>query len=425
VVFPLSVHGSGRYLVDALGKPFLIVGESAWGVIHRLTLSQVDAYIADRKARGFNTAMIMLMRNQEWVTGGSPPNNANGDPPFSGTPLIPANVVEAYFSHADAILRKFQDAGMLVLLAGCYTGGSNEDGWWDNLTSDSVATNWGRWLGARYNKAAFPNIIWVGGGDRRAPSPSRADALQMGIRDGGGTQIQTYHNDRYHPGFDERSFYPNGQTWLTLNNVYCDDGTTNGSPYTIPEMCAAEYARSGPHPFFLIEDWYLDEHGIDDSESIIEKWQAICSGACGVNTGCASIWPFATGYANDFGRHAHVAMGKLATLCASYEWWTLVPRQNTSLVSSSLGAHGPSRICPAIGNYSGGKFAFVFVPTATSPTVVMTNFTQPTVRARWYDPVSGSFTTVSGSPLPNTGSQTIAHPGQNSIGSRVWILVLD
>jgi hypothetical protein len=421
----LSVHASGRYLVDAQGAPFLIVGESAWALIHRLTLTQVDAYIADRKARGFNTAMVMLMRNQEWVAGGSPPNNVNGDAPFSGTPLIPANVVEAYFSHADTVLRKLRDAGMLVLLAGCYTGGSDSDGWWDNLTSDTVAANWGRWLGARYNTAAFPNIIWVGGGDRRAPISSRADALQMGIRNGGGTQIQTYHNDRYHPGYDERAFYPNGATWLTLNNVYCDDGSTNGSPYTIPEMCATEYARSGPHPFFLIEDWYADEHSMTDIGVIVEKWQAMCSGACGVNVGTYAIWPFLSGYANEFGSVANVGMTRLASLCSGYPWWTLVPRRDTSLVSSSLGSQGPSRICPALGTYAGGKFAFILVPTATSPTVTMTNFTQSSVRARWYDPVSGAFTTVSGSPFSNTGSRAIAHPGSNSIGNSTWVLVLD
>jgi hypothetical protein len=407
--------------VDAAGAPFLIIGESAWALIHRLTLAQVDAYIADRKARGFNTAMIMLMRNQEWVTGGSPPNNSNGDAPFSGTPLIPANVVEAYFSHADAVLRKLHDAGMLVLLAGCYTGGSNEDGWWDNLTSDTVAANWGRWLGARYNTAAFPNIIWVGGGDRRAPIPSRADALQYGIYTAGGNQLHTYHNDRYHPGFDERAYYPNGTTWLRLNNVYTDDGS---SGQTIYGHCATEYARSGPHPFFLIEDWYADEHSMTDIGVIVEKWQAICSGACGVNIGTYAIWTFLSGYASELSSTANVGMTRLAALCAAYPWWTLVPRQDASLVTSPLGSN-TSRICPALGTYASGRFAFILVPTATSPTIAMANFTQSAVRARWYDPVSGASATVSGSPFSNTGSRSIPHPGNNSIGSPAWVLVMD
>jgi hypothetical protein len=404
--------------VDAQGSPFLIVGESAWGLIHRLTLAQVDAYIADRKARGFNTAMIMLIRNQEVTTGGSPPNNANGDPPFSGTPLIPGNVVEAYFNHADTILRKFQDAGMLVLLAGCYSGGGDEDGWWDNLTSNMVATNWGRWLGARYNAAAYPNIIWVGGGDRRPPDLARAEALQTGILSGGGTQLQTYHNDRYHSAFSE---WGTGRSWLKLGNVYTDDGS---SGETIYGHCAVEYARPGPFPFFLIEDWYADEHSMTDIGVIVEKWQAVCSGACGVNIGTGAIWPFLPGYESEFSSVANVGMSRLAALCAAYPWWTLVPKQDTSLVSGTLGSN-TNRICPALGTYSSGKFAFILVPTATSPTIVMSNFTQANVRTRWYDPVSGSFTTAGGSPLRNTGSQTIAHPGQNSIGSPAWVLVLD
>jgi hypothetical protein len=404
--------------VDAAGTPFLIVGESAWGLIHRLTLAQVDAYIADRKASGFNTAMIMLMRNQEGITGGSPPNNANGDAPFAGTPLIPANAVEAYFNHADTIIRKFQNAGMLVLLAGCYSGGGNEDGWWDDLTSDTVANNWGRWLGARYNTAAFPNVVWVGGGDRRPPSLTRAEALQSGIVQGGGTQLQTYHNDRYHPAFEE---FGTGRPWLKLGNVYTDDGS---SGQTIYGHCLTEYARPGPHPFFLIEDWYADEHGMTDMGVIVEKWQAICTGACGVNTGTLLLWTMLPGYTAEFGSVANVGMTRLAALCGAYPWWTLVPKQDTSLVSSSLSLN-TNRVCPALGTYSNGKFAFVLVPTATSPTVVMTNFTQSSVRARWYDPVSGTFVVASGSPFANTGSRSIPHPGNNSIGSPAWVLVMD
>jgi hypothetical protein len=417
-VFPLSVHGSGRYLIDATGAPFMIIGESAWGLIHRLSLAQVDAYIADRKARGFNAAMIMLIRNQEAVSGGSPPNNVNGDAPFSGTPLIPANAVEAYFSHADAILRKFRDAGMLVMLAGCYSGFDDADGWWDNLTSDQVATNWGRWLGARYNSASFPNIIWVGGGDRRPPDTGRAEALQTGIVNGGGTQLQTYHNDRYNSAF---AVWGTSKPWLKLGNVYTNDGSGGE---TIYGHCAIEYARPGPVPFFLIEDWYADEHSMSDIGVIVEKWQAICSGACGVNIGTGAIWPFLTGYTSEFASTANVGMTRLGALCTAYPWWTLVPKQDASLVSSALG-NNTDRICPALGAQATGRFAFILVPTASSPTVVMSNFTQSSVRARWYDPVSGSFTTAGGSPFPNTGSRSLAHPGNNSVGSPAWVLVLD
>jgi hypothetical protein len=157
---------------------------------------------------------------------------------------------------------------------------------------------------------------------------------------------------------------------------------------------------------------------------IVEKWQAMCTGACGVNVGTLLLWTMLPGYTAEFGSVANVGMTRLASLCRSYPWWTLVPRQDATLVASGLGVN-TTRICPALGTYAGGKFAFVLVPTASSPTVVMTNFTQVTVRARWYDPVSGAFVAASGSPYPNTGSRMIPHPGMNSVGSPEWVLVMD
>ena len=425
-IFPLSIDAGGRFLRDATGQPFMIVGESVWSMAQRMSPSQVDAWIADRKARGYNAAMVMSMRNQEAVSGGSPPNNYNGDHPFTTTPwCVPANVNSAYWNHLDLILTKFYQNNMVMLLAPCYSGGDDTDGFWDNLTSDTVATNWGQWIGARYNTSAYPNIIWVSGGDRLASPASRVNALGYGVYQGGGTQLHTNHNNRFHNAFEERGSYTNGTTWLTLNNVYCDDGSTNGTPFTLPEQFAQERAVSGPHPVFLIEDWYLDEHSITDSQFIVEKYQAMCSGACGFNTGSSTSWTLLTGYEDDWDRNAHVGVTKLVNLFNSYNWWTGVPKQDTSLVSSSLGTQGPNRICPILGDYTSGKWAIVLVPTATSPTVVMTNFSQSSVRARWMDIVTGSFTTVSGSPFANTGSQSMTHPGNNSLGTAVQVLVLD
>lgn len=406
-------------MVDHQLRPFPIIAESAWGLIVRLTSAQVDSYIADRKARGFNAAMMMLICKHSGIQAGSTANQ-NGDTPFTGTALTTPR--EAYFVWADEVIRRFERAGMLVLLAPCYSGyggpGTTE-GWWDDLTSDTVAADWGAWVGARYKD--FRNIIWVGGGDYTPTAGAQSDrskAVSTGLVTGGATQLQTYHCGRYTYAFEK---WGTAETWLKLGNIYTDDGT---SDLSIPAAAAQEYARSGPHPHYLIEDWYADEHSMTDSNVVVEKWQALLSGACGVTIGTAAIWPFSTGYSSEFGSNANIGMTQIAALYGMYPWETLVPKADASLVSSALGST-TSTICPALGDYSSGKFAFILVPTATSPTVVMTNFSQPSVRARWYDIASGAHVNVSGQPFSNTGSQSMTHPGNNSLGTSAWVLVLD
>lgn len=41
-MFPLAVHASGRYLVDAQGTPFLIHGDTPWSIAVQLTDAEVD-----------------------------------------------------------------------------------------------------------------------------------------------------------------------------------------------------------------------------------------------------------------------------------------------------------------------------------------------------------------------------------------------
>jgi len=45
--------------------------------------------------------------------------------------------------------------------------------------------------------------------------------------------------------------------------------------------------------------------------------------------------------------------------------------------------------------------------------------------ARWYDPTTGEFIDVSGSPFANTGNRQFAPRGKNHDGDDDWVLVLE
>jgi Protein of unknown function (DUF4038) len=82
--FPLRVEAGKRYLVDAVGKPFLIHGDTAWSLIADLTREDVERYLADRRDRGFNTLLVNLIETR---FARNAPANAYGELPFQGQPF--------------------------------------------------------------------------------------------------------------------------------------------------------------------------------------------------------------------------------------------------------------------------------------------------------------------------------------------------
>lgn len=67
-----------------------------------------------------------------------------------------------------------------------------------------------------------------------------------------------------------------------------------------------------------------------------------------------------------------------------------------------------------------------YIPDRRTITVDMSKLSGPAI-ARWYDPASGKFRSIDGSPLPNTGTHEFATPGDNADGpgNADWVLVLE
>ena len=58
--FPLKVS-KNRYLVDRRNRPFLVIGDSPQAMIGGLSMRDAAAYIANRKAAGFNALWVNLL----------------------------------------------------------------------------------------------------------------------------------------------------------------------------------------------------------------------------------------------------------------------------------------------------------------------------------------------------------------------------
>src|ERR1700746_1806232 len=63
-VFPVTLSPGKRYLEDAHGQPFLILGDAAWSLIAALKREDVDRSFEDRHARGFNTLLVSMIEHR-------------------------------------------------------------------------------------------------------------------------------------------------------------------------------------------------------------------------------------------------------------------------------------------------------------------------------------------------------------------------
>ncbi|HXO06642.1 MAG TPA: putative collagen-binding domain-containing protein, partial [Solirubrobacteraceae bacterium] len=104
--------------------------------------------------------------------------------------------------------------------------------------------------------------------------------------------------------------------------------------------------------------------------------------------------------------------------------------QNHALVTAGFGTFASTGSIDANNYVSAaatpdGKLALAYLPKGGTITVALSQMLAGgSTVARWYDPSNGSFTSISGSPFADTGSQKFTTPGNNSDGNSDWVLLL-
>jgi Protein of unknown function (DUF4038)/Putative collagen-binding domain of a collagenase len=430
--FPLLVKPGTRHLFDSAGKPFLVQGEAAWSLIAQLTREEADYYLNDRRRRGFNTILVNLIQ-ASFTT--DPPANAYGELPF----LMPADYSspnEAYFAHADWVLRRAAEKGFLVLLTPTYVGPEGDsDGWYHAMLANgpSQLRQYGEYLGRRYRD--FTNILWVHGGDYNIPRKELVSAVAQGIRQEDPRALHTAHGSRQTSALD----YWQGETWLQVNNVY---GALPKDWLHVPvyEVALTQYARPEHMPFFFIEGVYENEHGATERDLRMQAYQAVLSGAVGQIFGNNPVWhfdgwvgpyPYAMddwfaapqmGWQRALGSRGAQSMTHLHSLLMSIPWWLLEPDADHSLLTGGLGIKDERAVAARAADRS---LALLYLPSHREITVDLGQLAGPEIAARWYDPADGRFAAVDGSPFPAEGSRRFTpERTSNSSGFEDWVLTL-
>src|SRR6185295_16982948 len=190
---------------------------SPWSLIAAPTLADANVYLDDRAARGFNTVLANLV---EHLFAPSPPNDANGDAPFTGTVSGQPDFStpnEPYWAHVDAVLAAAGARGIQVLAFPAYLGfNGGSEGWYTALQANGASrlTSYGTFLGNRYKNV--PNLIWVAGGDYSPPDKTLTRAIHTAIRAADPNHLHSAHCS---PEASATSIW-GGESWLDINTVY-------------------------------------------------------------------------------------------------------------------------------------------------------------------------------------------------------------
>jgi Protein of unknown function (DUF4038)/Putative collagen-binding domain of a collagenase len=423
VAFPLKVDPGRRYLVDSAGKPFLIHGDTAWSLIAELTREEVDLYLTDRRARGFNTILVNLIEHK-FAT--NAPASAYGEPPFltRGDYSTPN---DAYFTHAHWVVCRAAEKGFLVLLTPSYAGsGGSDQGWYGEMVANGPdqLRGYGEYLGRFFRDC--PNILWVHGGDYSVPRTELSRAIAEGIRRISPDALHTAHGSRNSAALDHWT----DEAWLQVNTIYtARPQSWSDDPVYVAAL--EQYTRRQTMPFFLIEGVYESEHGADERQLRTQAYQAVLSGASGQVFGNNPIW-YLSGpglyeasmtWQKALGSRGAQSMTHLRNLLMARPWWRLEPDVYSALLTDGLSSNEERAVAARAAD---GSLALLYLPSAREITIDLGQLAGPSVAADWYDPADGRVSTVSGSPFPAAGSRRFQpSPVENSSGFDDWVLVLE
>jgi hypothetical protein len=420
--FPLRVSDSKRYLVDARGRPFLLHGDSPWEIAWQLTREEAEELLDNRAAKGFNAILVDVLPYSEW----SPyltETDRYGHGPFL-TPGDFSTPNEAYFAHLDWLVRAAEKRGILVLFVCADLGspgdrppasGAKQGMWHEQYLSNGIEKcyQYGRYLGRRYRH--FPNVLWVLGGDRDPGDViEHVRAMARGLEETDPDHLKTYH-----AGAKNGSLFFRNDAWFDISMSY---------GYTEPYGFVGEDYRAEPvKPCFMGESGYEGEAndrrpGTPQRVRRQAYW-AMLAGACGHLYGSAAwtVQPDVWRKWLDSPGAQHMA--HFGRLFRSLEWFRLVPDAAHEILVAGLGEAGTPEYATCAATPD-GVLAVCYLPTARPVTVDLSRLKGP-VEARWFDPTSGEYTTVEGSPLAGAGRREFTPPARNSAGDSDVVLVLE
>jgi hypothetical protein len=425
---PLRVAPDGRHLVQADGRPFLYLADTAWQLFHRLTREEADVYLRNRAAKGFTVIQAVALAELDGVR--TP--NALGDTALvDGDPRRPN---EKYFAHVDWIVDRAAELGLTVALLPVWGdkwhSRQNQPG--PRIFDAASARDYARFVGRRYGTRP---VIFVLGGDRNVETDEDlaiTRAFAAGLEETAPQVLVTYHprgpgrsSDVLHRepwlDFDMIQSSHTGREVDTAVNVEHDRAlappkpTLDGEPRY--EALIVDFYNVGAHP----------ARRFDDVDVRTTAWRALLAGAAGHTYGNNNVWQmWAPGREPQLGADTPwlealdhpgaFQMGHLRRLLESRPWQKLEPAQDLVVGPS---APGPDLVRAALA--SDRSFALVHSNRGEAVAVDQGRLGARDVTAWWFDPRYGRAYPIHTG--VGTGIQVYTPPSSGR--GCDWVLVLD
>ena len=428
---PIRVSDNGHYFVKADGTSFFWQADTAWGIFNHATPADVDAYLADRKAKGFNVIQgVIALWDYNRHT------NCDGQLPFVNRDLGQIN--EAYYTNVDSILDKVQAHGMYMAVLP----------YWHKNAGDrlSVSNNpekmqaYCKFLARRY---ARRNIFWILGGDSTADGEAgekiqhvtdlEAQGLIEGAKAAGVDKIMI----SYHPtGEQSSSFWFHDRPWLDFNSIQSGHfiNTINF------QLVGDDYAKTPVKPTLDMEPGY---ENITDRLSgapgarrlqAVDVRRSACldafAGTAGLTYGQGEVYGFAPGgtVTTRWGTAMSwkealklPASGQVQYIRQLIESRPMLERMpDQSLIVGDVSERAVERVEAMRG--ADGSYAFVYLPSGkTNVTINTGKLSGKKLVAWWFDPRTGKTKKSGRFAKTDTCEFTMPSSGANND----WVLVLD
>ena len=432
---PLQVTADGRFLQQSNGKPFYWQADTAWLMAQKLKREEIDAYFADRKAKGFNVVQTVVFQMLD-------DKNAYGDSAVINNNIGQLNITKGsdptnseqydYWDHVDYIIDSAQRHGIYLAIAPVWSHTVRRA----PITATQV-TPYISQISKRWQSKS--NIIWLNGGSAKGFENSDVwSAIGTTIKQNAPKQLITFHPF----GRMQSSTWFQSSSWLDLNMFvsghrrYSQD--TEGKAYgednwryvlddlalspkkpTIDGEPAYENTPQGLHSA-------KEPYWTGDDVRRYAYW-SVFAGAAGHTYGENSVRQVflppetkpasgAKGYfkerLNEPGALSMYALQKLVLSRPYFE------RHNDQGALRQDEGRGYERVIISRGN----SYLMAYTYTGRTFTLAMGRISGKTVVAWWFNPRTGQSQRLG--QFSNEGEQSFDPPGEPLNGND-WVLVLD
>ena len=207
-VTPIEVSENGHYFRRSGGKPFFWLGDTGWLMFNRLDRKNIEKYIEDRKAKGFNVIQAMVLHSLDAVNvyKDSALVKQNVDHPLvTKGAEVSDSLQYDFWDHIDFAVKTAEKNGIYLAMVPVWGGNIK------NVTEEQ-ARSYAKFLAERYKNS--PNVIWLNGGDTFGNEFTNVwNAI--------GETLNKYNPDKlisFHPrGRQDSSDWFHDKDWLDFN----------------------------------------------------------------------------------------------------------------------------------------------------------------------------------------------------------------